>query len=179
MNESPAIQKTAIDGDNLSALNHLGITTRDEYKEWIDCAIDQMLHAKQEEAPVVHRFSPGVYAREIFMPAGTVVVGHIHKTKHLNIVLSGEATVMIDGQIVSISAPCVFESEAGVRKVLLIEEDMRWMTIHANPSECQDVVKLEEELIEAPQQFFDEKGQMTVDQFRHYKSSQLNQQQLV
>lgn len=178
MSELPAIQK-AIDSENLSALNHLGINTSDEYKKWIDCAVDQMLCAKQEDAPVVHRFSPGIYAREIFMQAGTVVVGHIHKTKHLNIVLSGEATVMIDGQIVSISAPCVFESEAGVRKVLLIEEDMRWMTIHANPSGLEDVVKLEEELIEASQQFFEEKGQMTVDQFRHYKSNQFNTPELV
>jgi len=27
----------------------------------------------------MHRFAPGVYMRQVFMPAGTVVLGHCHK----------------------------------------------------------------------------------------------------
>lgn len=104
-----------------------------------------LLEAPQVEMPVQHRFAPGVYAREIFMPAGTFVIGHEHKTEHFNVVLSGRARVLTDGVVREIAAPDVFTSGAGVRKVLLILEDMRWMTIH--PSTETDPDKLETLLI--------------------------------
>lgn len=103
------------------------------------------LHQPQVEMPLTHRFAPGVYFREIFMPAGTFVIGHEHKTEHFNVVLSGRALVLIEGKTEEIKAPCVFLSGAGVRKVLLIEEDMRWVTIHATHE--TDITKLELELI--------------------------------
>lgn len=96
----------------------------------------------QVEMPVLHDFSPGLYLRSIFMPAGTFVIGKTHKTEHFNIVLSGVANVMIDGHIERIEAPSVFKSGAGVKKVLYILEDMVWMTTH--PTDETDLKKLEE-----------------------------------
>jgi hypothetical protein len=34
------------------------------------------------ELPIVHRFTPGLYIREIFMPAGALVTSKIHKTEY-------------------------------------------------------------------------------------------------
>lgn len=96
--------------------------------------------------PITHRFSKNVYSREIFMPKGMIVVGHVHNTKHLNIVLSGRAKVWDGKQAVEITAPYTFESDAGVRKVLYIEEDMLWQTIHVTDE--TDIYKLEETLID-------------------------------
>ena len=111
-----------------------------------------MLGLDQEECPVEEIFAPGVYYREIFMPAGLVVVGHEHKTKHLNIVLSGRALVTIDGLTQEIG-PGTFVSEAGVRKALMILEDMRWATIH--PTDETDPKKLEESLITKSEAFLE------------------------
>ena len=89
-----------------------------------------MLDHPQVECPLVHRFTPGIYLREITMPAGTIVVGHKHLTEHLNIILTGRALVAWDGNVELLEAPHTFVSGPGVRKMLLILEDMVWQTIH-------------------------------------------------
>lgn len=128
--------------------------------------VDRLKDEEQVEMPLIHRFSPGIYMREIFMPAGTFVIGHIHKTRHYNIVLSGRARVMIEGEIRDIVAPCAFESGAGVQKVLYIVESMRWLTVHANPTDETDVVKLEESLVALTTEQLASKGRMDLDTLR-------------
>lgn len=86
---------------------------------------------KEIECPLHHAFAPGIYLRTIKMPAGSVIVGAEHRTEHFNIVHRGRAEVMIDGIIEEITAPCVFVSKPGIRKVLYIKEDMEWSTVHA------------------------------------------------
>ena len=39
----------------------------------------EMLEHEQVEMPVTHHFSKDLYARELFIPAGTLLVGKIHK----------------------------------------------------------------------------------------------------
>lgn len=113
----------------------------------------ELLRLPQVECPVTHGFSPGVYLRTISMPAGTIVIGHKHRTKHFNVLLRGAAKVIIDGEVKELRAPLVFESEAGVRKVLYILEDCDWATIHATDE--TDVAKLEEDLIEKSPEFLE------------------------
>lgn len=98
------------------------------------------------DLPLTHNFSDGVYVREIFMPKGMFVVGHVHKTKHLNIVQTGEAMVWMNGEVKKIKAPFTFESDVGVRKVLYILDDMFWSTVHV--TEETDLEKLKGELID-------------------------------
>jgi quercetin dioxygenase-like cupin family protein len=105
----------------------------------------ELLKHPQVEAPLTHHFAPGVYMREVFMPAGCIFIGHEHTTEHFNIVLSGAGKVVIDGQTSRIVAPCVFSSGVGVRKAIIIEEDMRWLTVH--PTDETDIEKLEAKLI--------------------------------
>lgn len=100
---------------------------------------------KHVECPVTHTFAPGVYYREISMPKGAFIIGHCHKTEHLNVITEGRATVMFDGVVHEIVAPCVIKSGVGVRKVLYIQEDMRWATVH--PTDETDLEKLEDLLI--------------------------------
>lgn len=109
---------------------------------------------KAIDTPLKHHFLPGLYIREILMPVGpggTVIIGHLHKTRHFNIVLKGKARVLIDGKVRTIEAPAVFVSEPGVRKVLNILEDMTWCTVHLTSE--TDVAKLEEELVDKTNHF--------------------------
>lgn len=93
-----------------------------------------------------HHFAPGIYVREIFMPAGEFIIGAEHTTEHFNIVLTGKATIIADGEVVEVVAPATFVSRAGVRKVLQIHSDMIWQTVHANPENETDTAKLESKL---------------------------------
>lgn len=100
------------------------------------------------ECPLTHHFAPGVYLREIFMPAGSVVIGHAHRTSHFNIILRGRALVTAGGDPMVIQAPFTFVSEPGVRKTLLVEEDMIWQTVHVNPDDETCIEVLESRYIE-------------------------------
>ena len=104
-----------------------------------------MLEQPQVEIEPTHYFADGIYAREIVIPAGTLLTGKIHRTRHLNIVSKGKiAVVTEDGQKI-IEAPCTFVAEAGTKRVGFALEDTVWTTIHA--SKETDLEKLETELI--------------------------------
>lgn len=90
----------------------------------------QIVDIRDNSLPLTHTFSDGIYAREIFMPKGMYVVGHIHNTTHLNIISTGKALLYMNGDLSEIEAPFTFESKAGTRKVLYIIEDMFWTTVH-------------------------------------------------
>lgn len=116
-------------------------------QEAIDALEEALLQLPQTEVPLGHYFAPGVYMREVTMPAGSFIIGHRHMTEHFNIVLTGRAKVLVgDGKVATVQAPCIMKSLAGIRKVLLIEEDMRWVTVH--PTEETDVGKLDALLIQ-------------------------------
>ena len=106
---------------------------------------DGLFACEQPECPVRNLFAPDVYMREITMPADSVIIGHEHKTEHFNIVLKGKARVVQDDKVEYIEAPCIFVSKAGVRKVLYIEEEMVWATVH--PTKETDLEKIEKETI--------------------------------
>lgn len=106
----------------------------------------------KELAPIdiqpVHHFAAGVYAREITIPAGTLLTGKIHRTQHLNVISKGCIDVWSEGEPVRrITAPHMFVAEAGTRRVGYALEDTVWTTIHATQE--RDLEKLEAELIEA------------------------------
>lgn len=133
-----AIQEIQSDDQDVES-SILSVATNEGIEEIEGKLIDQ----PQIEAPLSHHFAPGIYMREICMPAGVYVIGHEHLTEHGNVVLSGKALVSMDGVISTIEAPHVFISRAGLRKVLIILEEMRFMTIHPNPTNERDIEKLE------------------------------------
>lgn len=65
----------------------------------------------QVDCPLKHHFAPGLYAREIFIPAGSVVVGKIHRHSHINVISQGSAIVVTEFGRMEVSAPYTFVSE--------------------------------------------------------------------
>lgn len=100
--------------------------------------------------PVTHYFSEGVYAREIFVPAGTTLTGLIHKYSNLNIMLTGEMSVSIDGVMTLVKAPFIAISPPGTKRVAHALQDTRWITIHGTHE--TDVEKIEHQFIAHTQQ---------------------------
>ena len=98
------------------------------------------------EMPVRHIFTPGMYAREIFMPAGTLLTSKIHKTEHPYVVSQGIAHVFIEGVgWQRIAAPHTGITKPMTRRVLLIESDCIWTTFHA--TDKTSVEEIEKEII--------------------------------
>ncbi len=99
------------------------------------------------DVPVVNHFAPGVYAREMQIPAGVMLTGKIHKTQHLNIVL-GDITVFNDedGSAKRITGHAIFSSQPGTRRAGFAHANTSWTTIH--PTDETDVAKIEDQVIE-------------------------------
>lgn len=92
-----------------------------------------------------HYFSPGVYAREITIPAGTVLTGKIHKYAQLNIVSKGDLSVLTEDGIQRIQAPFTIVSPPGTKRIAYAHEDTVWTTIHGTDE--TDLEKLEAHFI--------------------------------
>jgi hypothetical protein len=98
--------------------------------------------------PLNHRFTNGLYVREVFMPAGSLITSKIHKTQHQYFILKGAVSVWIDeGEEIYLEAPYIGVTEPGTRRVLYIWEDCIWATAHPNP-ENETVEEIEERIIE-------------------------------
>jgi hypothetical protein len=96
-------------------------------------AMEQALAAGELDpaaCPVTHHFAPGAYGREIFIPAGSLVVGKIHKHAHLNVISQGECSVYTEDGIREFKAPHTFVSQPGTKRVVLARTDLVWTTVH-------------------------------------------------
>src|SRR5215469_14015012 len=126
-----------------SVLNLCSSVAKNAFQTKLETLEAAMLKLPQADCPVTNLFAPGIYWREIEIPAGAVALGHEHKTEHLNVLLSGRVRVLCDGQVKELVAPQVFSSPAGVRKLVYALEPTRWANVHANPTDETDMAKLE------------------------------------
>lgn len=104
-----------------------------------------LTHSEPVELPLTHHFSKGVYAREIKMPKGSMLVGKIHKHQNLNILSGGEVSVLSVDGVIRVKAPYTFVGSPGAKRVIYAHEDVTWTTIHATTE--TDVDKIEAEVI--------------------------------
>lgn len=97
--------------------------------------------------PLKHSFANGIYMREIFIPAGTVLTGKIHRHSHPNVLLEGEVVVVTEsGGKEHLKAPMAMISLAKTKRAVATITDTRWITFH-NVGEERDLKKIEEMLI--------------------------------
>lgn len=103
------------------------------------------------DMPVTEYFSHGVYARELFIPAGTALTGKVHKFDNLNILLEGEIAVMTaDGTVKRLGPGFVEVAPPGMKRVAVAITDTRWMTVHGTHE--RDVAKIEAEFVAQDEQ---------------------------
>lgn len=88
------------------------------------------------ELPVRHTFAPGVYAREMTIPEGIVVVGRIHRHAHVNVISKGKCRVLTEFGFETLEAPCTFVSQPGTKRIVVSLDTVVWTTIH--PTELTD-----------------------------------------
>jgi len=100
-----------------------------------------------DEFPVQHHFANGVYCRQTFLPAGSLVIGKKHKYDTNNILAAGKIATVNPGVPDEIrEAPSVWRSPAGTKRAVVTLEDAVWITTHPiDPSwGIEDLDKIEE-----------------------------------
>lgn len=93
----------------------------------------------------VHLLSPGMYLRQLTIPARTVVVSKRHARQHLCIVSRGEALVFTEDGMTLIRGPHSWVSPAGAKRVLLVLDEIVWSTVHR--TECTTVEDAERDVL--------------------------------
>jgi quercetin dioxygenase-like cupin family protein len=115
----PADLFAPIEGDSL-------FIRESRLRKKIDQLQDTLAVLPQLDLPVTNTFAGGVYARELFIPKGTFIIGKVHLTDHFNICLKGDLTFLsVDGPK-RIVGPTMFVAPAGTKKVAYANEDSIW-----------------------------------------------------
>lgn len=96
--------------------------------------------------PLKHTFAHGMYIREIFVPAGHLVLTYIHKQSHPYFLLQGDVTVMQEEGNKRIQAPYSYITEAGTQRLCFCHTDTIWTTVHLNLENERDIDKIEKDI---------------------------------
>ena len=93
------------------------------------------------ECPLVHNFFPGLYARQIAIPARTLVTSRTHKTTHPFVVLSGDISVSDGhGNTTRFKTGHFGVTRPGTKRILFAHEDTVWVTFHPTNETDPDVI---------------------------------------
>lgn len=92
-----------------------------------------------------HHFAPGIYMRELHVPAGMITTGKIHKYLCQNILAKGKRSTLVNGRIETVEAPHIHLSPPGIKRVSYTHEDSVWITVH--PTELTDIQEIERALV--------------------------------
>ena len=116
-------------------------------REKVERLEHELNHQPQVDCPVRHYFAPGMYAREISIPKGTVLTGAIHKTENLVVLSKGKLRLVTEDGTVDIEAPCTLTCRAGAKNAAIALEDAVWTNFF--PTTETDTDKLVELLTES------------------------------
>lgn len=110
-------------------------------RQKVELLEDEMRRHERVDIPVRHHFSPGVYAREITIPAGTLLTGRIHKFAQLNILSGGKMSVLTDEGMKHVEAPFTVVSPPGTKRIAYAHTECTWTTILATEEKDPDVIE--------------------------------------
>ena len=136
-------------------------------REQVERLQAEMATMPQAELVTEHQFSPGMYMRKLYRPAGTLIVGKVHKEPHFFLCAKGEIIAWTESGMKRLQAGDVIESKPGTKRVTLAVTDAIGITIHR--TDKTDLDEIEAELIEPdPSALFDARNNLkiTVDENR-------------
>lgn len=118
------------DGDAISRA--LMEAAKTPSRQQIESVERGLLAMPQVHIPVEHRFAEeeGLYAREIVIPAGTLMTGRVHKHQHVSIMISGDMTVLTETGMQRVSGYHCWICPPGTKRVGYAHKETRWITIH-------------------------------------------------
>lgn len=108
---------------------------------------DALAELPQVECPVRHFFAPGMYTRECTIPAGSLVVGKMHRHVHPVFLMSGTVRINTDRGMETITGPHIWISQENAKRALYTVTDCVFATVHLNPTDTTDLEAIEADVI--------------------------------
>lgn len=97
--------------------------------------------------PVSHRFEPGMYIREMFIPRGTYFIGRAHRIGHKVKLDAGRVRLILENgsgtHDEELDAPHELTTSPYFQMVFEALTDVWGSTYHPNPTNIRDIDKLE------------------------------------
>jgi quercetin dioxygenase-like cupin family protein len=151
---------------NIQELTNVSVDNLAEVKvpsrEEIQRLQNELMAGPQVELTTEHYFNGGMYCRKVFRPAGTIIVGKIHKSDHFFMCTSGEIIAWSEKGMVTLKAGDVIESKAGTKRVTLAVVDSIGITVHK--TDKTDLDEIETELIEPEEiSMYDSSNKIKID----------------
>lgn len=115
-------------------------------KERVEALQSEISKYPQYEPPTEHIFHGGMYCRQVWRPAGCLIVGKVHKKEHFYMIVSGTVKITTDDGVETLTGPFLLCSKPGTKRAVYAETDALCMTIHrVDSSTIEDA---EAELVE-------------------------------
>ena len=102
----------------------------------------ELLKLPQIDMPVAHDFCAGLYARTLYIPAGTVLTGAVHRGESFFLVRRGDLIVSTDDGLRLLHAGDMSVSKVGTKRAGVALTDVEVTTFHANPTNEMEPEKL-------------------------------------
>lgn len=118
-------------------------------RERVERLEEAMLSMPQAECPVRHYFAPGVFAREITIPKGVVLIGAVHTTENLAVLSAGVLEIVTDEGTRTIAAPATVTVKPGDKNCAYAAETAVWTNFFPNPDNETDIDVLVERYSES------------------------------
>lgn len=116
------------------------------------------------DVETTHRFTPGMYIREVHMKAGEMWITRVHKYEHPFVISKGSVSVWTEHEGVRhLKAPHTGITIPGTRRVLIVHEDCIWTTFH--PTDLKDPEELVNTLTEPEDDLLMQFGNKTIQEF--------------
>ena len=90
-----------------------------------------------------HSFANGIYIRQMDMKQGQLGFSAIHKHSYGFFLLSGILASSKEEGVEEFIAPCYIISPQGTKRIVYAVEDCTIVTVHANPTNTQDLKEIE------------------------------------
>jgi hypothetical protein len=117
-----------------------------EMRNKVQALQDAISQLPQYEPKTTHTFHAGMYCREVWRPAGVIVVGKVHKKEHFYLIVSGTVAITTDEGVKSVTGPTLLCSKPGTKRAVYAETDALCMTFHV--VDAKTIEEAEHELVE-------------------------------
>lgn len=103
---------------------------------------NEILKLPQVDLDLKHEFVDGVYARSMFIPAGTVLTGAVHSKDCFTVIRHGDLIIYTEEGMKQLKAGDMLPSKAGIKRAGYAITDTFITGFMANPDNETDLEKL-------------------------------------
>jgi len=130
-----------------NAVDPTDLVARKVVREKIESFADQITGAinsevvVKEEGVLTHYHTKGIYAREMFIPRGTVMVSKLHKLPRFCIISSGDVSIVSEYGCQRVQGHYAAVFKPGTRVALFTHTDTIWTAIHGTDETDLDALE--------------------------------------